>query len=495
MQDLHDLALILDAGVPLVVIETHEERRALELVTRLAITRDWAVFTWSATAGLCREPPDPDQPHPTGTRKPDGVLAHIQDNPLAGLYVLFDFHPYLADAPLNVRLLREIAQQALPRPLHLMLVGPRCELPEELHHLSARFTLRLPDVEALERLVREEAQAWAAANRGARVRSDRRNLERIIRNLRGLTEQDARRLVRTAIWDDGALTEDDLPKLNKAKFELLNLSGAVHFEFETAPLVDLGGLERLKAWLAERQDAFLGRGASAGLPPPRGVLLLGVQGSGKSLAARAIAGIWGVPLLRLDMGTLYNKYYGESERNLRAALALAENMAPCVLWIDEIEKGLATGGDDGGTSRRMLGTLLTWLAERTAPVFLAATANDIQQLPPELMRKGRMDEIFFVDLPETSAREAIFVIHLRKRQLDPGRFDHAALARLSEGFSGAEIEQAVVSACYGAAAAGRPAGQADVERELARTRPLSVVMAESVQALRAWARDRTVAAD
>ncbi|MGB7288736.1 MAG: AAA family ATPase, partial [Candidatus Macondimonas sp.] len=286
------------------------------------------------------------------------------------------------------------------------------------------------------------------------MRSDRRNLERIIRNLRGLTEQDARRLVRTAIWDDGALTEDDLPKLNKAKFELLNLSGAVHFEFETAPLADLGGLERLKAWLAERQDAFLGRGASAGLPPPRGVLLLGVQGSGKSLAARAIAGIWGVPLLRLDMGTLYNKYYGESERNLRAALALAENMAPCVLWIDEIEKGLATGGDDGGTSRRMLGTLLTWLAERTAPVFLAATANDIQQLPPELMRKGRMDEIFFVDLPETSAREAIFVIHLRKRQLDPGRFDHAALARLSEGFSGAEIEQAVVSACYGAAAAG-----------------------------------------
>jgi SpoVK/Ycf46/Vps4 family AAA+-type ATPase len=376
-----------------------------------------------------------------------------------------------------------------------MLVGPRCELPEELHRLSARFMLRLPDVEALERLVREEAQAWAAANRGARVRSDRRKLERIIQNLRGLTEQDARRLVRTAIWDDGALTEDDLPKLNKAKFELLNLSGAVHFEFETAPLADLGGLERLKTWLAARQDAFLGRGTAAGLPPPRGVLLLGVQGSGKSLAARAIAGIWGVPLLRLDMGTLYNKYYGESERNLRAALALAENMAPCVLWIDEIEKGLATGGDDGGTSRRMLGTLLTWLAERTAPVFLAATANDIQQLPPELMRKGRMDEIFFVDLPEAPAREAIFAIHLRKRQLDPGRFDRAVLARLSEGFSGAEIEQAVVSACYGAAAAGRPAGQADVERALASTRPLSVVMAESVQALRDWARDRTVAAD
>jgi SpoVK/Ycf46/Vps4 family AAA+-type ATPase len=495
MQDLHDLALILDAGVPLVVIETHEERRALELVTQFAITRDWTVFTWSATAGLRREPPDPDQPHPTGTRKPDGVLAHIQDNPVAGLYVLFDFYPYLADAPLNVRLLREIAQQALPRPLHLILVGSRCELPEELHHLSARFRLRLPDQTALEQLVREEAQAWGAANRGARVRSDRRNLERIVQNLRGLTEQDARRLVRTAIWDDGALTEEDLPKLNKAKFELLNLSGVVHFEFETAPLADLGGLQRLKAWLAERQDAFLSRGAAASLPPPRGILLLGVQGSGKSLAARVIAGIWGVPLLRLDMGTLYNKYYGESERNLREALSLAEHMAPCVLWIDEIEKGLATGGDDGGTSQRMLGTLLTWLAERTAPVFLAATANDIQQLPPELMRKGRVDEIFFVDLPKAPARETIFAIHLRKRRLDPGRFDRAALARLSEGFSGAEIEQAVVSACYGAAAAGRTAGQADVERALASTRPLSVVMAESVQALRDWARDRAVAAD
>jgi SpoVK/Ycf46/Vps4 family AAA+-type ATPase len=495
MPEVRDLGLILDSGVPLVVIETHEEQRVLELVTRLAIARDWTVFTWSATAGLRREPADAETPAPVGTRKPEGALEHIRDESAAGLYVLFDFHPYLADAPLVVRLLRDIAQRPLPCPLHLFLVGPRCELPEELHRLAARFMLRLPDAAALERLVREEAQSWSAAHRGARVRSDRRQLERIVQNLRGLPEQDARRLLRGAIWDDGALTEADLPTLNKARFELLDLSGAVHFELETARPDDLGGLRRFKAWLAERQAAFLGSGLAAGLPPPRGVLLLGVQGSGKSLAARAVAGAWGVPLLRLDMGTLYNKYYGESERNLRSALTLAENMAPCVLWIDEIEKALASGGDDGGTSRRMLGTLLTWLAERPAPVFVAATANDIAQLPPELIRKGRLDEIFFVDLPDAAVRADIFAIQLRKRALEAAGFDRAELARLSEGFSGAEIEQAVVSACYGAAAAGRGARQEDVARAIGQTRPLAHVMAESIAALRDWARGRTVPAD
>lgn len=495
MPDVRDLGLILDSGVPLVVIETHEEQRVLELVTRLAIARDWTMFSWSATAGLRREPADPETPPIVGTRKPEGVLTHIREAAAAGLYVLFDFHPYLADAPLMVRLLRDIAQQRLPRPLHLLLIGPRCELPEELHRLSARFVMRLPDAAALERLVREEAQSWSAAHRGARVRSGRRQLQRIIQNLRGVPEQDARRLVRSAIWDDGALTEADLPRLNKARFELLDLSGAVHFELETARPDDVGGLRRFKAWLAERQAAFLGRGFSAGLPPPRGVLLLGVQGSGKSLAARAVAGAWGVPLLRLDMGTLYNKYYGESERNLRSALDLAEHMAPCVLWIDEIEKALASGGDDGGTSRRMLGTLLTWLAERSAAVFVAATANAIEQLPPELMRKGRLDEIFFVDLPDAAVRADIFAIQLRKRALDPAGFDCAELARVSEGFSGAEIEQAVVSACYGAAAAERSARQDDMARAIAGTRPLAQVMAESVQALRDWAQGRTVPAD
>jgi SpoVK/Ycf46/Vps4 family AAA+-type ATPase len=228
---------------------------------------------------------------------------------------------------------------------------------------------------------------------------------------------------------------------------------------------------------------------------PRGVLLVGVQGAGKSLAAKAIAGLWGLPLLRLDMAGLYNKYIGETEKNLRDALQLADALEPCVLWIDEIEKGVAADQGDSGVSRRMLGSLLTWMAERQSRVFLVATANDVAQLPPELIRKGRVDELFFVDLPGESVRAGIFGIHLAKREFDTGQFDLQQLAQASDGFSGAEIEQAVVSAVYACAASGEPLGGRDILAAIARTSPLSVVMAEKLQALRAWAQGRAVKAD
>jgi SpoVK/Ycf46/Vps4 family AAA+-type ATPase len=260
-------------------------------------------------------------------------------------------------------------------------------------------------------------------------------------------------------------------------------------------MADVAGLANLKRWLGERKDVFLADAPTPGLDPPKGVLLLGVQGGGKSLAAKSIAGAWGVPLLRLDFATLYNKYYGETERNLRESLRTAAVMAPCVLWIDEIEKGLASEGDDGGPGKRILGTLLVWMAERKDKVFLAATANDIESLPPELLRKGRFDEIFFVDLPGAEVRAAIFAIHLRKRGQDPARFDLPALAQAATGFSGAEIEQAVVSALYAANASGAPPTTESIERVIAGTRPLSVVMAEKVARLRAWASERTVPAD
>jgi SpoVK/Ycf46/Vps4 family AAA+-type ATPase len=227
------------------------------------------------------------------------------------------------------------------------------------------------------------------------------------------------------------------------------------------------------------------------------VLLLGVQGCGKSLLAKAVAGGFGVPLVRLDFGTLYDKYHGETEKNLRAALASTEQLAPCVLWIDEIEKGLASGsGDgDGGVSRRVLGYLLTWMAERKSKVFLVATANQVHELPAELLRKGRFDEIFFVDLPDAGTRAQVLELHLRKRGLQPEAFDIAALAAAAEGFSGAEIEQAVVAALYAAHAEKRALDTALLQQELGSTRPLSVLMAEQVSALRAWARERTVPAD
>ena len=248
-------------------------------------------------------------------------------------------------------------------------------------------------------------------------------------------------------------------------------------------------------WLEVRKSFFRRGVRRAHLDPPRGVLLLGVQGCGKSLAAKAAAGILGVPLLRLDFGVLYNKYYGETERNLRKALETAEVMSPCVLWMDEIEKGLAVGDDDDGLSRRILGTLLTWMSERRQPVFVVATANDITRLPPELVRKGRFDEIFFVDLPAAPNRRDILEIHLRKRCLDPRQFKLEALADATEGFSGSEIEQAIVSAMYTAHAQGRTVSQEDLLAEISQTRPLSVVMAEKVDETREWAAGRTVPCD
>jgi len=300
-----------------------------------------------------------------------------------------------------------------------------------------------------------------------------------------------------AIRDDGAITLADIGRVLKAKHELLNAGEILSFEATIPNLDELGGLTHLKRWLAIRKDVFLGTEESARLPPPKGVLLLGVQGAGKSLAAKAVAGAWHLPLFRLDFGTLYNKFHGETERNLREALAISGAMAPCVLWMDEVEKGIGgdTGGEaDGGVSRRVLGTLLTWMAERTARVFLVATANDIALLPPELLRKGRFDEIFFVDLPHGSAREQILCIHLRRRQCDPATFDLKALTDATDGFSGAEIEQAIVSALYEAHALKQPLAGTHMLAEIARTRPLSIVMAEKVRALRAWAADRAVSA-
>ncbi|MDE2315949.1 MAG: AAA family ATPase, partial [Xanthomonadaceae bacterium] len=250
----------------------------------------------------------------------------------------------------------------------------------------------------------------------------------------------------------------------------------------------------VREWIRRRRAVFLAATPDPMLDPPKGLLLLGVQGCGKSLAAKAIAGGFGVPLVRLDFGTLYNKYQGETEKNLREALASTELLSPCVLWIDEIEKGLASGGEDGGVSRRVLGYLLTWMAERKAKVFVVATANAVHELPAELLRKGRFDEIFFVDLPRAEVREAIFAMHLTRRQLDPAVFDLPALAEASEGFSGAEIEQAVVSALYDVAGGGT-LDQATLRAALGQTRPLSVLMREQVEALRAWAQGRCVAAD
>ncbi|WP_313319181.1 AAA family ATPase [Stenotrophomonas sp.] len=493
MSELQDLTALIRANTPLIVIETQDEGRIVELF-RQALMNVWrALYRWTITEGLRRIDMDRED-EASGPPDASSALRMIQEAEQRGIYLLLDFHPYLGYAS-HQRLLRDIIQRRHSQPHVLVLVGTKVELPAELEALATRFNPRLPDANALLKMLREEASAYANENGGRRVEVDQQAVQQILRNLRGLSLTDARRIARQLIYADGALQADDLPQLAKLKFELLNRSGNLHYEYDSARFDDVAGARRLKRWIEQRRAVFVSGNAPPGLDPPKGMLLLGVQGCGKSMLAKATAAGFGVPLLRLDFGTLYNKYHGETEKNLRDALTSAEQLAPCVLWIDEIEKGLASSGEDGGVSRRVLGYLLTWMAERKSPVFIVATANQVHELPAELLRKGRFDEIFFVDLPSPDARVELLQLHLTRRHLQPELFALPALAAASDGFSGAEIEQAVVAGLYSAHAENKPLDTELLMAEIRNTRPLSVLMAEQVQSLREWARERTVPAD
>jgi len=486
--------MLLSSQFALIIIESREEKRVLRLVREASVRagrgRNWCTFQWTVTEGLRRTDVDLGAAQRT-LADPSALLKHLKATTAPGIYVLLDFHPYLND-PLNVRMLKDIAQGYGKVARTLVLMSHEITVPQELDHLSAHLTLGMPSRNERLMVITRIAQDWAAVH-GRTPRVDPEALEQLADTLSGLEAPDTERLARQAIFDDGALTLADMPAVMAAKYQLLNRGGTLSYEPDTAKFADIGGLARLRQWLISRKAAF--DGSAPKLDPPKGAMLLGVQGCGKSLAARAAAGIFGVPLLRLDFGSLYSKWHGESEKNLRESLRAAEALAPCVLWVDEMEKALAAGDGDSGVSRRVLGTFLTWLAEQRARIFVVATANDITALPPELVRKGRFDEIFFVDLPGPDARASILSIHARKRHVTLTEQEAAALARRSEGYSGAELEQAVVAALYTAHSTRRPMSAALIAQELASTQPLSVVMGEQVAALRAWARDRTVPAD
>jgi SpoVK/Ycf46/Vps4 family AAA+-type ATPase len=316
-----------------------------------------------------------------------------------------------------------------------------------------------------------------------------------VKAAQGLTLSEAENAFAKAIAEDGILRRDDVALVLEEKRQVIRKSGLLEYFVADQKLADVGGLELLKGWLDRRAAAFGEAARSFGLPEPKGLLLLGVQGCGKSLTAKAVAAQWGLPLLRLDMGRIFSGLIGSSEENLRKAISVAESVAPVVLWIDEIEKGLSgvrsSDSSDSGVTARVFGTLLTWLQEKTAPAFVVATANRIDALPPELLRKGRFDEIFFVDLPELPERREIFQIHIRRRKRDPAAFDLDALARDAEGFSGAEIEQAVVSGLYDAFAEKTELTQRHLVRAIGETKPLSTTMAEEIDRVRDWARTRT----
>ncbi len=486
-----ELCALLRSRFPIILIVSNEEPRILDLLQKAANLENQVLMTWSITHGIRRYGRD-EAIYQTNDLL--DALKHIDKTPQNGIYVMCDAHPGFKD-PVSMRLIREIALSHYRSARTLVFVSPRLdEMPPEILRLSAHFHPKLPNRDEIRALVAEEARRYESQS-GEKPRGDRHALEMLVMHLLGMEQDDVRRLVRQALRDDGTISADDVRRVLATKYEALGGAGTLAYEESKVRFDDVGGLAQLKHWVSLRRKPFLGNGED--IDRPKGIVLLGVQGGGKSLAARAIAGEWGVPLMRMDFGALYNKYYGETERNLRNAFAAAESMSPCVLWIDEIEKGISTdsGEGDGGVSRRVLGTMLTWMAERKEPVFMVATSNDISQLPPELVRKGRFDEIFFVDFPQLEARRQIARIHLKKRGHDPAQFDVDGFARLADGFSGAEIEQAIVSASFEARSRNESLASADILAELERTRPLAVVMAEKIDALRDWASGRAVYAD
>ena len=485
---LHELKSLITSMHPVAAIDSAEEERLDELLRALAAEMRLPLFTWTVTRGLQRID---GQGAIHGTANPLTLLRHMATLTVEGIFHLKDLPSHLSD-PATIRAFKEAAQAFSRNRSIVVLSGGGLPLPGELAPLAVPLRLELPTREELKGLLHRVLHTLRAKHH-VTISLGSEGLEQVLHALSGLTLNQARQAIAWAAVGDGVLSPDDAPRIVKRKGEAIQDGGLLEFYPPDENAFELGGFDRLKAWLDRARLGFGDEARALGLTAPRGVLIAGVQGCGKSLAAKVIARLWQQPLLKLDAGRLYDKFIGESERNLRKALDIAEAIAPSVLWIDEIEKGFATGGDgDGGVSRRMLGTLLTWMQERRASVFVAATANDLSALPPELLRKGRFDEIFFVDLPDAREREAIFRIHLQLRKQDAAGFDVPALAASAEGFSGAEIEQAVIAALYRALHAKARLSTALLQDELRGTVPLSVSRREDLDRLRTAARDRFV---
>ncbi len=487
-----ELTLLLQSRHPIVVVECDDEARLLAHLADSCGTIGLPLFTWSVTDGIRRAGAGTPVYE---TAEPAKALAHIEAAAMPAVYAFRDLGPWLTDARL-VRMLRDVAQSADAQRATLVLSGTTIELPAELRPLAARWTLDLPEREEMTTLVLD---AFKELNHGHayQYKMSREDLDRFVGQLAGLSAPEARRVVSRCVLEDGVLDIHDLAVALEAKKDRVEATGVLEFEDPRRDPVALGGLANLKGWLSRAQAGYSERARELGLAPPRGILLVGVQGCGKSLACRTVAREWGLPLLRLDAGRLFDKYVGESEKNLRKAFTTAEAVAPVVLWIDEIEKAFASGSSDadGGLAKRLFGAFLTWLQEKQPGVFVAATANDLSAVPPELLRKGRFDETFFVDLPVDDERRAIFTLHLERRKQDPAKFDLAALVAASDGFSGAEIEQAIVTALYAMIADKDEALTTErIVAELKATVPLSRSRREDVAALRAFALERFVPA-
>jgi SpoVK/Ycf46/Vps4 family AAA+-type ATPase len=471
-----ELEVYIRARYPLLYLLTPEEERATATLKRLAESMQKELVVWSYTEGLAGD---------AATRDPLAALEAIHRADSRAIYVLRDMHPFYGN-PAVVRRLRELGQSLRQSAKTVVLVSPVLTLPVELSKEVTVVDFPLPDGPTIAALIE------AVSGRSPRpVTLDLLQREKLVSAAKGLTQAEILDALSKALVVYRALDERAIEVMAEEKRQVVRKTGVLEFFDHAEAIADVGGLEELKGWLRKRVSAFGTRARDFGLPEPRGLLLVGVQGCGKSLIAKAVASQWKLPLLRMDVGRLMGGLVGASEQNIRQALAMAEGISPVILWVDEIEKGFSAGGaGDGGTAARVLGTFLTWLQEKEAPVFVIATANDLSRLPPELLRKGRFDETFFVDLPDGAERRAILEIHLKKRKRLVGDFDLGALVAACEGFSGAEIEQALIDALYDAFDRGRPLTTDDLLGALAATVPLSRTMPEAIAALRQWARDK-----
>ncbi len=490
------LKLLIRSGHPIIAIETVDEPRAMELVSKAADDLQIPAVVWSMTTGLVSNTKGTLE-RLVGEGKTLPALQMIKDSDLCAIYVFKDLGGHLKDLTM-LRLMRDIHNEFTRNRSTLILIDA-APLPDAIRRFTLPYELKPPTYDELELVVRNTFRKIATESiYEVKAEITKRQMEQLVQSLRGLSCAEAQRVVASVIYQDNKLDGGDLTRVIDAKRRVLASAGCLESVAVDRQAEDIGGLTNLKAWLKVRRGGYTDRAREYGLEPPRGILLLGVQGCGKSLCAKAVAADWNMPLLKLDPGVLYQKFVGESEGQLRQALRQAEAMAPVVLWVDEIEKAFASANAssaDGGLSQRMFGTLLSWMQEHRHPIFLIATANNIEALPPELMRKGRFDEIFFVDLPNVANREGIIKLHLQRRKRKPEDFDLPKLAEAADGFSGAELEQVVMSSLYRAFAEDSQLETRHILIEIAATQPLSVVLGEKIANLRAWASERCVPAD
>ncbi|MBD2390227.1 MULTISPECIES: AAA family ATPase [Aphanizomenon] len=484
-----ELNILIQAQYPLIYLVTSEEERAEQSIFKVSqeIKPQRRVYVWTVTHGIV-EYGQPRNTTQHNTVSPEAAIDWIIRQKEPSIFILKDLHPFI-DAPATNRSLRDAIASFKGMQKNIILMSPVQQVPIELEKEVVVLDFQLPDMAELNKVL----TAHQEQNRGRRLTTEAR--EKLLRAALGLTKDEAEKVYRKAQVTTGQLTENEVNIVLSEKKQLIRRNGILEYLEEDETIDAVGGLEELKTWLTQRSNAFTERAREYGLPQPKGMLILGVPGCGKSLIAKTTSRLWGLPILRLDMGRVYDgSMVGRSEANLRNALKTAESISPTILFIDELDKSFAgsggSGDSDGGTSNRIFGSFLTWMQEKKSPVFVMATANRVERLPGEFLRKGRFDEIFFVDLPTPEERQDIFGIHLTKRREDIARFDLGQLAKMSDGFSGAEIEQAVVAAMYEAFAQDREFTQLDIIAALKSTLPLSRTMQEQVTALRDWARQR-----